>query len=453
MAESQRPPQEALGDRVNDVALKKAVQVFIVTAFRAVENEIFPIRKDNPIIDRFDGHIVIKYDGFGQAWILMQANRECIEALAEGDICADLILANNKYSIGRVEEGLDEKTFIKRRILLPFFEELIYKQGPIEPHATEIDALYENLESFLLKKEANYRVLVTLEGFESDEADIEIGVKSAKLRKLTDMDRNAILRVVGDNLFLTLHEVSGITHQTHGIEISYSWEKRPAWACRPDEYLSQTTKIITALRLLKPGRIGGYLVFHESVTWQPGVTSYIGKASRVKAPMNPYRFEETDVRRLKQIVKVVPDLGLTSKYTKVALVRFNAMYEEYDANERLIDCMIGFESLFLPNVKDELSHRLALRTAVLLGQTVDERWEIFKKMEVGYTLRGSIVHGEKFSKETIKILSIIPGELHGVALTLEDYLRRSLQEFLANPCLQDADKINTYLNQRVLGCI
>ena len=90
-------------------------------------------------------------------------------------------------------------------------------------------------------------------------------------------------------------------------------------------------------------------------------------------------------------------------------------------DDKLIDYLIGFEALLLPNDKLELSFKLALRTAVLIGKNIKQKKEIFLIMKKAYGVRSSIVHGEE-----IKVPIVINGKnfgLNDLVNSTESYLR------------------------------
>lgn len=99
-----------------------------------------------------------------------------------------------------------------------------------------------------------------------------------------------------------------------------------------------------------------------------------------------------------------------------ALRRFNSAYDGR-LEDRLIDQMIAFESLYIGDDK-ELGYKLSLRTAFLLGR---RRTQIFNDMKKAYTLRGQLVHGNKRIGQP-KLLETIPKS--------EEYLRQSIRRFL-----------------------
>ena len=135
-----------------------------------------------------------------------------------------------------------------------------------------------------------------------------------------------------------------------------------------------------------------------------------------------YSLTESDTFQIRGLLKILHTCfsqGLSPPF-RITFDRFNSAY--YGENEdRLIDQMIAFESLYLGN-EQELKYKLALRTAFLLGGTNKKRrTTIFNAMQRGYKLRSEIVHGSK---------EVDRSRLEGTIPKTEEYLRQSIKMFL-----------------------
>jgi hypothetical protein len=178
--------------------------------------------------------------------------------------------------------------------------------------------------------------------------------------------------------------------------------------------------LITALRLCHAG----------TVTAGTGIQAHLGPGKSTFAftliitqafdlrPEMTYKLSQSDALDIKALLKKMRKMDKEGKLDSIdaALRRFNFSYygEEED---RLIDQMIAFESLYIGDDK-ELGYKLAIRTAFLLG---DKKANIFSDLRKAYKLRGQIVHGTKnVNWSTLK--EILP--------KTEDYLRQSIRKFL-----------------------
>ena len=131
-------------------------------------------------------------------------------------------------------------------------------------------------------------------------------------------------------------------------------------------------------------------------------------------------------------------------YLTIVLKRLNLGSEERDLENKLIDFFVAFEALFLLEAS-ELSYRLALRTATLLGDSYQERREITNFMRDAYVLRSQIVHGKtpRLKKKTIDLKEYVP--------RLENYLRHSIVKYFKMiRQFKDQTAILRYLDQEIL---
>ena len=113
-------------------------------------------------------------------------------------------------------------------------------------------------------------------------------------------------------------------------------------------------------------------------------------------------------------------------YFSLALKRFNLGIEEEDFEEKIIDFIIAFEALCLPEL-DELRYRLSNRIATLVSKNSEEAEKIRDFMKKAYDVRSSIVHGGKIKSIAIEGKPI---KLGVFTKKLEDYLRKTLRLFL-----------------------
>ena len=109
-----------------------------------------------------------------------------------------------------------------------------------------------------------------------------------------------------------------------------------------------------------------------------------------------------------------PKSGQNVEGLDIAIQRFRSSYDRYlpDDPERLLDIAFAFEAIFLNDDENkELSYRLRLRAAKLLGKTLEERQEIFDIVKNLYNFRSKIAHGEtldaKKSKDADKLKQVL----------------------------------------------
>ncbi|WP_246721789.1 HEPN domain-containing protein [Methylosinus sp. H3A] len=77
----------------------------------------------------------------------------------------------------------------------------------------------------------------------------------------------------------------------------------------------------------------------------------------------------------------------------VAIDRLNLARRRRSPGDRAIDCGICLEALLGDDDPKELTHKLRVRAALLLGSTLEERRDIRREVGKLYDLRSKVVHG------------------------------------------------------------
>jgi hypothetical protein len=77
------------------------------------------------------------------------------------------------------------------------------------------------------------------------------------------------------------------------------------------------------------------------------------------------------------------------------LRRMNSGMSKRAHTDQALDCGIALEMLLGDDVTTEIQYRLALRAALLLGETMSERQIIRKEVKQFYELRSKIAHGSR----------------------------------------------------------
>lgn len=92
------------------------------------------------------------------------------------------------------------------------------------------------------------------------------------------------------------------------------------------------------------------------------------------------------------------------KRLNLAVRRFDAAYLRLDPEDRLIDLWIAFEALLLPDMSGELSYRVAIRLAQLIGQTASDKRAAFRSARRSYDQRSRVVHGQPAEDDLGKVV-------------------------------------------------
>ena len=174
------------------------------------------------------------------------------------------------------------------------------------------------------------------------------------------------------------------------------------------------TKALLAFRLLKAGGI-----FIDRVY---GLEH--GEIRPMTYPSEPdllpgYEFSLDEIENLVAVLKKVQtvDFDKNSPF-RIACTRFGRSYLDRFYEDKLIDLCIAFEALFLQGerIRAPMGQVIGLACSMLLGKNIEERKMIKENIELAFSCRNDVVHGQDFDFN--QIYNLIPN--------IEGYLRRSI---------------------------
>lgn len=164
---------------------------------------------------------------------------------------------------------------------------------------------------------------------------------------------------------------------------------------------------VTALRLLKPGRVGINFNWARGADCSPGWLRHPMLRPVYGLPPH-YDLLSEDGEAVTDLFAATAGRKRSRRYD-LALRRFEGTYEKLDYEDRLIDHWIGLEALF-GGGKSEISYRICLRIAALLAEG-GHRTELFRQMRESYEARSRIVHGSRAKVDLRNVLSSTEGIL------------------------------------------
>jgi len=171
--------------------------------------------------------------------------------------------------------------------------------------------------------------------------------------------------------------------------------------------------IVTALRLLKAGRMAVPYLFERSDINTP-LASHVLFASGHDHGLSwpqfpPYHLKSDDLLMVRALAEALRRLREKKGWggLEIALDRFRLSYgRETRDEDRIIDLTVALESSLLHGIKDELKHRLALRGVALLARTshTDTNLLIQAKtsLQLMYDARSAIVHEGKELQDIVR---------------------------------------------------
>jgi len=217
--------------------------------------------------------------------------------------------------------------------------------------------------------------------------------------------------------------ISRITYRTLVIEILHkSMEEHK-------EILRRIYKLLLAMRLYKADDVFCKVVWFVE-------NAKIKRLTILDAPVPermgaPYAIRIDEIDRIKKIANRIKRIDFDKRTSlRIACERFSRSYEEHREDERIIDFMIAFESLFLRGKKAPANtgQFIGLGCSMLLGKNDTQRERINEFLVEAYRIRNKIVHGSEF-------VTSIPihnkkYEIQDFILQLQNYLRESIKNLL-----------------------
>jgi hypothetical protein len=221
------------------------------------------------------------------------------------------------------------------------------------------------------------------------------------IRRLTNDELEKWLNeYTNDPYFLIMGGIYvDITQLNCAIEANYIQNKYDAW--NSPEYQEDISNLLTTLRIITDKSV------HISFTEHQSDNMLSQSGGRMSTLRPRIRGEIADItpsmqQNITSIWKGIKTLGNTSRL-KLALKRWDSVSERFDQFDKFIDYWIALESLFSIS-NSEISYRVSLRIAAMVGDTPEERVQLFKDMKASYRLRSQIVHGDNLKGDNVNDL-------------------------------------------------
>lgn len=165
------------------------------------------------------------------------------------------------------------------------------------------------------------------------------------------------------------------------------------------EFLRQIQKVVFCLRLFKPGRLQ---IDNRPSMGKLGWAYGMPATQRLRSPWpkgKTYRLSAEEIEDFKDLwARHASAFDSKDRRLSLAIKRFNGYYDRETPEDGIIDTFIGFEALLTEN-NHEITYKLSLRAANLIGESAQERETIFNDIKAGYKLRSLIVHGDELKKQ------------------------------------------------------
>jgi len=195
-----------------------------------------------------------------------------------------------------------------------------------------------------------------------------------------------------------------------------------------DNAMDRLFDLITALRLYKKGRIvaglATFATFNNSEWSIEGSTNWTPVSNILFFEEEPtYKLRQSELQKFTTLFQQIRLWRASAILDNVerALERFHSSYHG-NIEDRIIDQMIAFESLFIAADDRSIKKKLSFRTAFLIRNRTDHRNIVVSNMKKAYKYRSNIVHDNNPpNRDTLREVVDYTGY----------YLRHSILKFLS----------------------
>ncbi|MCW3504364.1 HEPN domain-containing protein [Burkholderia cenocepacia] len=137
-------------------------------------------------------------------------------------------------------------------------------------------------------------------------------------------------------------------------------------------------------------------------------------------PTRPIDYPNLDPNEAKEVVgaylQLAPDVR---RHINVALERINQAQRRGNVGDRAVELATAFETLVGDGDKNEMTHKVKVRTVRMLGGSIDERSINATIINKAYSIRSTLVHTGRVNPESTETIN-------GERLPVSDIIERAL---------------------------
>jgi len=402
---------------LSEETIKEACEDFIKAALNLLNRNL---AKGEPLLYRTiedaefqEGHLTKLFYrnelAFGS---FVEKHKERIKGLTEFSRCIEL------------SKTLDVENFDEE--LLTLLVRIIKKRKEFGFDQRVFESIYSMFKDYLFSSEFIFRITAPLNSG-CDVKDMDLG-DGLKIRSITDEELQELWR---HSRFGAISR-SDIPFLKHALELEYTISKNSSLGTH-QEKAEILNDLITALRLFKRGGVSFNTYWVSPKGWA-SLSNLAFCESSMSSPKTSYGGgnyvleEEPEIEQFQKFWRTFKETDFQSvPFLKMTIERFNFAYEKRSQEDKLIDYMISFESLFMKETQ-ELRHRLSVRVSCFLKGKYSERKDLFSDFKKIYDIRSAIVHGESINHKYLKKLKV--ESLSELVSKVEELLRESIKKFI-----------------------
>jgi hypothetical protein len=299
------------------------------------------------------------------------------------------------------------------------------------------EEIYSDLfKSFSCPNTAEFIVTCPLIGIQLDIDELTIN-KSIELRMATDHELEGIFNGYP---FFGKGDIDGLNHIKCILQYKFTAERNSIEGLPSDIY-DEIEALVLATKL--------HLNCHAHIVFFQFRSNDLLETETGSFPNSSYHqrgeavtFSAQDINEVLRVKSALLS-HKDDKPIRLALRRWDSVSDRNSPDDEIIDYWIGLESLFAPDMTQEVTYRVSLRIAAYVGNEPEKRNQLFRDMKSSYGLRSTIVHGAKHSNKHSS-----EKEQSRLTDVTRDCLRVALIKILEAPRKFDANDIDTcFLNK------
>jgi Apea-like HEPN len=248
---------------------------------------------------------------------------------------------------------------------------------------------------------------------------------------------------------------------THALKLqNYFFENKNTWLCYSmfddlNSYpLDEINAFFNALRINNDILVGYAQIIGRPLKWVEKYKANLMYLKGVATRSYPTEFNnyywnrdefptinKKSLDSIKNLFQIIKEEG--NKKISLACARLENSFYRNNEGDKVIDLVIGLESLLSDNEKGEITYKLSLRAAYLLqlSSLGESKSSIFNNMKAIYSCRSAIVHGQK-NIEKKRFVKDSQGNQKLVLDVAYTYLKECVKVLASYPQFLDATEID-----------
>jgi len=360
---------------------------------------------------------------FDQKPQLLQSNefKEMIEILISNQ--------NNYKKIDEYENKIENLSEIVKKFIIYLYQteqKIFFKENELEKYISELEAFFREDEVIITS-------IHPLDGFYSNVERIELE-KGLFVQRMTLNEREELFS--GYLHYSTFNRTDLLVNEYWLINEYLLKSGVPT-----DHAIFIEKEFLKFLRIFKSGKVKMRHYKFKAKYWTPDpdfiFSGLISQSDTFVVDNGNYIIQKEETERFTDLWRKYREIDFSQdRALNTAINRYNDSFTRREVEDRIIDLVIAFETIFLKeNEKMELTFKLALRTAVFLEGIDIKRENLFEFIKKAYDIRSVIIHGSK-TKDKINVKKSVESKeydeytLHEFLNKLENVFRECLLKYI-----------------------